>query len=42
MFNTVGNGELWQFGERFLKGQEIEQLRRKSPLQVKGSGLSEI
>jgi hypothetical protein len=42
IFNTMGGGELWLFAERFLKGQEIEGLRRKSPLRVKGSRLREI
>jgi len=42
MFNTGRGWELWLFTVRFLKRQEIEELRRKSPLRVNGSGLGDV
>jgi hypothetical protein len=42
MFNTGRAGELWLLASAFLKGQEMEEIRRKSPLQEKESGLCEI
>jgi hypothetical protein len=42
MFNTRWGGELWLLAATFLKGQEMEELRRKSPLRDERSGLDEI
>jgi hypothetical protein len=40
MFNTREEGELWLLTAAFLKGQEMEGLARKSPLQDEWSGRS--
>jgi hypothetical protein len=42
MFNTRRGGELWLLATTFLKGQEMEELRSKSPLRDERSGLCEI
>jgi hypothetical protein len=42
MFNTWRGGELWQLPLTFLKGQEMEGLRKKNPLRAEWSGLGEI
>src|ERR1700720_1363153 len=42
ILNTRKVGQLWLSAATFLKGQEMEWLRRKSPLRVEWSGLGEI
>src|SRR5258708_1231459 len=42
IFNTGRSGELWHVVARFLKRQEIEELRRKSPLREEWSGPCEF